>query len=117
MTTVTENDLKRVEDKIDRLADTIATNQNALESRFTKLEDDIKAVDEKVTDVDKKLAIIDARLDEWKPSINKISDLSEKVGELKNWKQVGVVVITAFISSIFSGTVGALVGWFVRSVK
>ena len=30
----------------------------------------------------------------------KTTDLVEKVGELKNWKQIGVVVITASLSSI-----------------
>jgi hypothetical protein len=49
--------------------------------------------------------------------ILKIPDLSEKVGELKNWKQVGVVVITALISSVLSGSIGGVIGWLIRSAK
>jgi hypothetical protein len=32
--------------------------------------------------------------------LGKTTDLAEKVGKLKNWKQIGVVVITALLSSI-----------------
>jgi hypothetical protein len=56
-------------------------------------------------------------LDEWKPSINKIADLAEKVGELKNWKQIGLVFLTAVVSSIFSGTIGGVIGWLIRGGK
>ena len=44
-------------------------------------------------------------------SVQKIPDLLEKVGELKNWKQIGVIVITALISAVFTGTLAdSLVG-------
>ena len=36
----------------------------------------------------------------------KIPDLIEKVGELKNWKQIAIVAITAFTS--------ATITWFIR---
>ena len=36
----------------------------------------------------------------------KVPDLVEKVGELKNWKQVGLIIVTAMISSIMSGMIG-----------
>jgi hypothetical protein len=49
------------------------------------------------------------RMDEWSNSIQKIPDLAEKVGELKNWRQIAVIIIT--------GTVGTILGWIVRSGK
>jgi hypothetical protein len=33
-------------------------------------------------------------------------DLAEKLGELKNWKQIAVSIITAVVSGV--------IGWFVR---
>jgi hypothetical protein len=60
---------------------------------------------------------IEKRLTNVESSVQKIPDLSEKVGELKNWKQVGVIVITALISSIFTGTIGGFIGWILRGMK
>ncbi|MDJ0718647.1 MAG: hypothetical protein QNJ54_31215 [Prochloraceae cyanobacterium] len=50
-------------------------------------------------------------------SVQKIPDLSEKIGELKNWKQIGVIVITALISAISTGTIGGFIGWFIRGAR
>ena len=47
---------------------------------------------------------MDKRLKDVEASVQKIPELSEKVGELKNWKQIGIVVITALISSVLTGT-------------
>ncbi len=91
MTTVTESDIKELKDLITSLGENLGSRMKSLE------------------DGQKSLEIgqgkIEARLEEWKPSINKIADLAEKVGELKNWKQIGLVMITAMVSSIFSGTI------------
>lgn len=106
MTAVTENDLKRLEDLIIGVANGQA-----------EIKADIKALSVKVDSMDKRLTSIETRLEDWKPSINKTADLAEKVGELKNWKQIGVVVITAFISSILSGLIGGVIGWLIRSAK
>lgn len=96
MTTVTESDIKELKDLI------IAFREDA-NNRFTAIEN--------------RLTVIEARLDEWRPSISKIPDLAEKVGELKNWKQIGLVFVTAVVSSIFSGTIGGVIGWLIRSGK
>lgn len=96
MTTVTESDIKELKDLI------IAFREDT-NNRFTAL--------------DNRLIVIETRLDEWRPSIAKIPDLAEKVGELKNWKQIGLFFVTAFISSIFSGTIGGVIGWLLRSGK
>lgn len=96
MSTVTENDLKELKDLINSRFDELKEGQKALEIGQAKIE---------------------ARLEAWSPSIQKITDLTEKVGELKNWKQVGLVVITAMISSIFSGMIGGVVGWLIRGSR
>jgi hypothetical protein len=96
MTTVTESDIRELKDLIN--------------SRF----DDVK---QELNGIDKRLTVIENRLEDWKPTISKIPDLAEKVGELKNWKQIGLVFVTAVISSIFSGTIGGVVDWSIGSGK
>lgn len=103
MTTVTESDIKELKDLITNLGESLTNKMKSLEEGQKSLEIG--------------QAKIEARLDEWKPSVNKIADLAEKVGELKNWKQIGLVFVTAAISSIFSGTIGGVIGWLIRSGK
>lgn len=45
-------------------------------------------------------AKIGTRLDEWKNSISKISDLAEKVEELKNWKQIAIFLLERIVVKI-----------------
>ncbi len=92
MTTITENDLKKLEDLI-------INNQRILE----KGQADLK---EQLTGIDHRLTIIETRLEDWKPAIDKIPDLAEKVGELKNWRQIVIILLTA--------TVSGVVGWLIR---
>jgi hypothetical protein len=96
MTAVTESDIQEL--------------KNLINSRFDEIKQDINGID-------KRLTVIENRLEDWKPSISKIPDLAEKVGELKNWKQIGLVFLTAVISSLFSGTIGGVIGWLIRSGK
>ncbi len=131
MTTVTESDIKELKDLI------IAFREDA-NNRFARLEADNLEVKENLIGIDKRLTVIETRLEEWRPSIAKIPDLAdkmievktklstlepsiqklpdlaEKVGELKNWKQIGLVFVTAVVSSIFSGTIGGVIGWLIR---
>ncbi|MDJ0688196.1 MAG: DUF1664 domain-containing protein [Xenococcaceae cyanobacterium MO_188.B32] len=75
-----------------------------LTSKIDNLGKDIK---QELINIDKRLVAIETRMDEQKSSIGKIPKLAEKVGELKNWRQIAIIIIT--------GTVGTLFGWFVKS--
>ncbi len=63
MNAVTESDIQEL--------------KNLINSRFDEIKQDINRID-------KRLTVIENRLEDWKPSISKIPDLAEKVGELKN---------------------------------
>jgi chromosome segregation ATPase len=95
MKAITENDLKRLEDLI-------INGQKSIETRITGLEKGQNDLKEQLTGIDKRLTIIETRLDTWKPAIDKIPDLAEKVGELKNWRQIVIIALTAVISSTFT---------------
>ena len=71
MPTVTDSDLKELKDLIN--------------NRFDKLEVRIQAMEVGQ-------AKIESRLEEWKNSVQKIRDLAEKIGEPKNWKQIGLTL-------------------------
>ena len=110
MTTMSKSDIKELKDLINSRFD-------ELQQEINGVKQDISEVKQDVNKVDKRLTIMESRLEEWKPSINKISDLAEKVGEFKNWKQLSIIFITGFVSSAFSATIGGLVGWLIRSGK
>ncbi|MCZ8049063.1 MULTISPECIES: hypothetical protein [unclassified Microcystis] len=127
MTAATEKDLKRLEDLIIG----IANGQKAIENRLTTMENrlttiengqknlelgqseikgDIRTLDAKIEGLSDRVKVIEN-------AAGKTTDLAEKVGELKNWKQIGVVVITAALSSILSGVTGGVIGWLIRAAK
>jgi hypothetical protein len=58
------------------------------------------------TKLDGKIDTVNSRLTNLEANTKVIADLTEKVGELKNWKQIAIVVFTASVS-------GAI-AWFVR---
>ncbi len=106
MSTVTENDLKRLEDLINSRFDglekgqkTLDTRLSAIEIRQTEIKGEIKTLDAKINGVSDRIKIIEG-------AMGKIPDLAEKVGELKNWRQIVIITITATISGV--------IGWVIR---
>ena len=101
MNAVTENDLREVKELITQLSEKMIVRFNNLTEKI----DDLKANQEKMKDDFQQLKIsqekIETRLEDWKPSIDKTADLSEKIGELKNWRQIGIVLFTGLITSVF----------------
>lgn len=80
----------------------------------TATDTDIKEIKDILTNiqtqiVDLKLSVgkIEATLQTQSPSIQKIPDLAEKVGELKNWKQIGL--------TIFGGLIGAWITFLLKT--
>ena len=98
MITITENDIKDLKDLIN-------SKFESLDNKFESLDNKFESLEKKITHLEFKtelsLTEIKTTLKDWKPSVDKISDLTEKVGELKNWKQIGLLLATAIITSIF----------------
>ncbi|ACK72919.1 conserved hypothetical protein [Gloeothece citriformis PCC 7424] len=89
MTTETDNELKELKELIN--------------SRFEQLD---KKLEVYIARSDERLKAIEGRLDTMQASVNKIPELAEKVGELKNWRQIALLILT--------GTFGSLFGWLLR---
>ena len=123
MSTVTENDLKRIEDLIISGQKTLENRLSALEVGQGEIKVEIKALENRLSTIeigqaeikgeiktlDAKTNGISDRLKIVETSIGKIPDLAEKVGELKNWRQFVIIAITSIISSA--------VTWFIRGVN
>lgn len=78
MATVTETDLRDLKDLIS--------------AGFTKLEN-------KITDIDNRISKLEGTLQAQQPYIQKIPDMAEKIGELKNWKQIALTLGGAFVGA------------------
>ncbi len=63
MSTVTDNDLKELKDLIN--------------NRFDEIKQEFNGID-------KRLTVIETRMDEWRPSISKISDLADVKADIRN---------------------------------
>ena len=127
MTAATEKDLKRLEDLIIGIANgqkAIENRLTTLENRLTTLENGQKNLELGQSEIKGDIRTLDAKIEGLSDRVKvienaagKTTDLAEKVGELKNWKQIGVVVITASLSSILSGVTGGVIGWLIRAAK
>ena len=105
MSTVTENDLKQLKDLITQLSENQTKGFARIDEKFAKVDEKMNKgfedVNKQIAEVRVSQAEVATRLNDWKPSIDKTADLCEKVGELKNWKQIGIILITGFITSLF----------------
>jgi predicted nuclease with TOPRIM domain len=95
MATVTDSDLQELKDLINGLDKKIDVNQSR--------------TDEKLNSIDKRLIRLETKLETLEPSIQKIPDLAEKVGEMKNWRQISVGVVIA--------AAGAIIGYLSRNIQ
>ncbi|NJK58710.1 MAG: hypothetical protein HC939_23400 [Pleurocapsa sp. SU_5_0] len=106
MTSSTESELRELKELILSQNEKLETKIDKLQKDVSNLKDELK---EDITTLRVDVGKMQVRMDEWSNSIQKIPDLAEKVGELKNWRQIAVIVIT--------GTVGTILGWIVRNGK
>jgi uncharacterized ion transporter superfamily protein YfcC len=99
MTSATDTDIQQ-------LKDLIAAGNAATQKQIGDLTLEMRLG---FADLRGELKTIDVRLKNLESNSQKIPDLAEKVGELKNWKQIAIVIFTA--------TVGGAIGWFIRTGK
>jgi DNA repair exonuclease SbcCD ATPase subunit len=125
MTTVTSNDIQELKDLLSAMRQEnrkqmISLREETREQIDTLKEDNRKQLEtlreennkqfinlhKEITEVKIITAKIEVTIQSQAVLTPKIPDLIEKVGELKNWKQIAIVAITAFTS--------ATITWFIR---
>jgi ElaB/YqjD/DUF883 family membrane-anchored ribosome-binding protein len=100
------------------IKDNFARLEREFDSKFNELD---KKIDNKFNELDKKIdnvkselkqdiadvrgdiKVVDAKQKNIETSVQKIPEITEKFGELKNWRQIAFIIIAA------------VVGWFARS--
>ncbi len=107
MAKVTDVDIQVLKDLINQRFDEVKTDNTRLSGKIEQMSGQIEQMSEKIINLEIGQAKIETRMDEWKTGIDKIPDLAEKVGELKNWRQIALIIITA--------SFGGFIGWLIRS--
>ncbi|MDJ0508294.1 MAG: hypothetical protein QNJ64_03405 [Crocosphaera sp.] len=98
-TTELKEEIKTLEIKQTELKEEINHKSQIIEVVQTEIKGEIKTFDTKLNGVSDRMKNIEV-------AMTKIPDLAEKVGELKNWRQIVIITITATISGV--------VGWIIR---
>ncbi len=109
MTTSSSTEIQQLKNFIQDGFKELKDNINQLDNKIEQVRDDIKGLDDRLRAIEIGQAEAKGRMDEWKTAIQKIPDLAEKVGELKNWRQTAFVIIAAVIS--------AFLGWIARGAR
>jgi phage shock protein A len=106
-------------DALETKVDALETKVDHLNTKIDALETRVGTLDTKIDTVDKRLIIVETKVDSTNQrlstidtSIQKIPELTEKFGELKNWRQIALLVITAAV-----GVIGTTIGWLLRDSK
>ncbi|MEL6438060.1 MAG: DUF1664 domain-containing protein [Cyanobacteria bacterium J06621_8] len=80
---------KKIDDRFNELKFELKEDINRVEKRIIKLESDLQGMDKRISNIE--------------TSVQKIPEITEKFGELKNWRQIAFIIIAA------------VVGWLSRS--
>ena len=116
MTTATESDIKELKDLIlslkgdikvidDRLSN-LENRMSHLETRISNLETDTSNLKTSFTAFETVQAEMTGKLTSVASYSQKIPDLAERVGELKNWKQIGLTLSGALIGGLVTYLAG-----------
>ena len=95
-----KDNFNNLDQKIDKVQAELKEDINQV--KF-ELKEDINQVEKRVIKVESNLEGMDKRLSNVESAIQKIPEISEKFGELRNWRQIAFIIIAA------------VVGWFARS--
>ena len=116
MTQATDTDIREIKTAIEAntksielIAKGTEANTKAIADLTLEMRLGFSDIRGEIKDVRGDIKTINARLTNLESNTKAIADLAEKVGELKNWKQIAIVIFTA--------TVGGSIGYFVRSGK
>ena len=83
--------------------------QTGLADILKEIRDNQQKMSADINDIKTDVAVIKSKLESQQKAVDKIPDLAEKVGELKNWRQIAIIIITGTASTAF--------GWLLRSGK
>jgi hypothetical protein len=107
MTQATDTDIRDIKTLIDNLTKVTESIARSTEANTKAIADLTLEMRTGFTSINGKFDTVNARLTNVETNTKVVFDLTEKVGELKNWKQIAIVVFTSSVS-------GAI-AWYIRS--
>ncbi|MGK7936510.1 MAG: hypothetical protein AB4206_12045, partial [Xenococcaceae cyanobacterium] len=81
---------RKVDSKFNELDKKIDNKFNELDKKIDNVESRLK---QEISEVRGDLKVIDARQKNVETSVQKIPEITEKFGELKNWRQIAFIII------------------------
>lgn len=87
--------------ELEQLKELIISRFDKLESRLDKVDSRLEKVEGRMTALEIGQAELKGKISAMESSVQKIPDLAEKMGELKNWKQIAVIFLTAIAGTFF----------------
>ena len=103
MAKVTNIDIQVLKDLINQRFDEVKKDNMVLSQQVQQMSEKMDKMSQKITNLEIGQGKIEARMDEWQTGIDKIPDLAEKVGELKNWRQIALIIISAILGDLLVG--------------
>lgn len=106
MTTTSNTDIQQlkefIKDGFNQLDQKIDNKFNELDKKIDHVQSELK---QEIAEVRGDIKVIDAKQKNVETAVQKIPEITEKFGELKNWRQIAFIIIAA------------VVGWLARSGK
>ena len=105
MSTATKSELKELKDLILAQSDQLRVQSGQLaviQSDIVNLKVSTERVEEKMSNLESRMSKIEGTLLGQQPYVQKIPDLAERVGELKNWKQIGLTLSGALLGALIT---------------
>ena len=92
---------KLIEDGFAQLDRKIDTVKSELKLEITEVKSELK---QEIADIRGDIKAIDARFKNVETAVQKIPEITEKFGELKNWRQIAFIVIAAVAGWLAKGS-------------
>jgi chromosome segregation ATPase len=105
MSTATKSELKELKDLIIAQSGQLRIQSEQLaviQSDIVNLKVSTDRVEEKMNSLESRMSRIEGTLLGQQPYVQKIPDLAERVGELKNWKQIGLTLSGALLGALIT---------------
>jgi len=105
MSTATKSELKELKDLIIAQSGQLRIQSEQLaviQSEMVNLKVSTERVEEKMNSLESRMSRIEGTLLGQQTYVQKIPDLAERVGELKNWKQIGLTLSGALLGALIT---------------
>jgi transcription initiation factor TFIIIB Brf1 subunit/transcription initiation factor TFIIB len=81
---------KKIENKFNELDKKIENKFNELDKKIENVQSELK---QEIAEVRSDIKVVDAKQKNVETAVQKIPEITEKFGELKNWRQIAFIII------------------------